>query len=72
MLGAGVVAAVGADVTASTGVKEGDRVAYLQEGVHGSYAEYTPVNAARLMPVPDDLSLELACAVAVQGTYAVD
>ena len=45
----------------------GDRVPYLQEGVHGSYAEYTPVNANRLMPVPDELPLELACAVAVQG-----
>jgi NADPH:quinone reductase-like Zn-dependent oxidoreductase len=69
--GSGVVAVVGSAVTAETGVREGDRVAYLQDGVQGTYAEYTPVDAGRLMPVPDTLTLELAAAVAVQGTVLV-
>jgi NADPH:quinone reductase-like Zn-dependent oxidoreductase len=58
--GAGVVAAAGSAVAAATGIREGDRVAYLQDGVHGTYAEYSPVDAGRLMPVPTALPLELA------------
>ena len=68
--GGGVVAALGSAVAAAASVRVGDRVTYLQEGVHGTYAEYTPVPAARLMPVPDALSLKEATAVAVQGLTA--
>ena len=34
----------------------------MQDGVHGTYAEYTPVTAGKLMPVPDALSLQVATA----------
>lgn len=60
--GAGVVDAVG------EGVEEprvGDRVAYAMQP--GSYAEYAIIDAARLVPVPDDVGLELAAAVMLQG-----
>ena len=52
---AGVVDAVGPDVT---GVKPGDRVAYCL--TLGAYAEYAIVPAAKLVPVPDSLSTEVA------------
>ena len=65
--GGGVVKRVGSDVKH---VKEGDRVVYLQEGENGSYAEYTNVEYTRLMPVPDDVDLDLATAAAVQGLTA--
>lgn len=65
--GGGVVTRVGSGVD---GVKEGDRVVYLQEGEHGSYAQYTNVEHTRLMPVPDDVDLDLATAAAVQGLTA--
>src|SRR5215203_1763946 len=48
--GAGVVDAVGADVTE---VRPGDRVVYAS--VQGAYAEYALVPAARLVPVPDSV-----------------
>ena len=38
--------------------------------MHGTYAEYTPVTAGKLMPVPDALSLQVATAAAVQGLTA--
>ena len=60
--GAGVVTAVGADVT---DVAVGDRVAYT--GVIGSYAEQAAVPAARLVKVPDGLDTNLAAAVLLQG-----
>ncbi|MEO7275996.1 MAG: quinone oxidoreductase [Vicinamibacterales bacterium] len=62
---AGVVERVGPDVT---GVKPGDRVAYTM--IRGSYAEYAVVPAAKLVPVPDQVSLDLAAAVMLQGTTA--
>src|SRR4051812_44288088 len=62
---AGVVARVGRDVT---GVSPGDRVAYTM--VRGSYAEYAVVPEAKLVPVPADVSFELAAAVMLQGTTA--
>ena len=62
--GGGVVREVGDEVTE---VKVGDRVVYLQEGPEGSYAEYTPIEYARLMPVPDEVALDAATATAVQG-----
>ncbi len=61
----GTVAAVAPDVT---GVKPGDRVAYCM--VPGAYADYAVVPAARLVPVPDAVSLEQATALMVQGMTA--
>ncbi|KAL9180444.1 hypothetical protein ACHAXT_008414 [Thalassiosira profunda] len=63
----GVVREVGDEVTE---VKVGDRVVYLQEGPEGSYAEYTPIEHARLMPVPDEVAMDAATAAAVQGLTA--
>lgn len=63
--GAGVVTAVGADVS---GVAVGDRVAYT--GVIGSYAEQAVVPEARLVKVPDGLEMSLAAAVLLQGMTA--
>ena len=62
---AGVVERVGSAVTT---VRPGDRVAYTM--VRGSYAEYAAVPADRLVPVPDDVPLEAAAAVMLQGTTA--
>ncbi len=63
--GAGVVNAVGADVTS---VKNGDRVAWC--GVMGSYAEYAAVPAGRLVPIPDGVTDEQAAAAMLQGMTA--
>jgi NADPH:quinone reductase len=63
--GAGVVADVGADVS---GVKPGDRVAYVM--VLGSYAEYAVVPAARLVPLPNSVDLQSAAAIMLQGMTA--
>ncbi len=60
--GAGVVTAVGADVT---DVAVGDRVAYT--GIVGSYAEQAAVPAARLVKIPEGLDTSLAGAVLLQG-----
>ena len=60
--GAGVVTAVGADVTE---VAVGDRVAYT--GIVGSYAEQAAVPAARLVKVPEGLDTSLAASVLLQG-----
>jgi NADPH:quinone reductase len=62
---AGVVSAVGSDVTS---LKPGDRVAYTS--VIGSYAEYAAVAADRLVPVPRDVSEREAAAAMLQGTTA--
>ena len=63
--GAGVVEAVAPGVTT---VKKGDRVAYA--GVLGSYAEFAAVPAARLVSVPDGVSLRDAAALMLQGMTA--
>jgi NADPH:quinone reductase len=63
--GAGVVTAVGANVSE---VKEGDRVAYT--GALGSYAEYAAVPATRLVKIPDTLSFDQAAAAMLQGMTA--
>lgn len=65
MEGAGEVAAVGADVT---DVAVGDRVAWA--GRRGSYAELQAVPAHRVVPVPDELDLDLAAALMLQGMTA--
>ncbi len=63
--GAGVVNAVGTDVTS---VKNGDRVAWTS--VLGSYAEYAAVPADRLVPIPDGVTDQLAAAAMLQGMTA--
>ena len=63
--GAGVVTAAGPDVT---DVRVGDRVAWAM--VLGAYAEYAVVPAARLVPVPERISLEDAAAIMLQGMTA--
>lgn len=64
--GGGEVAAV-SDEAAKQGIKVGDRVAY---SVLGTYGEYTAVPAAKLLPVPDGVSLEVATSCVVQGLTA--
>ena len=63
--GAGIVNAVGAEVTT---VKNGDRVAWT--GVMGSYAEYAAVPADRLVPIPDGVTDQQAAATMLQGMTA--
>jgi NADPH2:quinone reductase len=63
--GAGVVDAVGEGVSE---VRAGDRVVYAS--VQGAYAEYALVPAERLVPVPEEVSLEQAAAVMLQGLTA--
>ena len=63
--GAGTVDAVGEDVD---GVTVGDRVAWAQWP--GSYAEQVVVAAPALVPVPDDVPLEVAAALLLQGLTA--
>jgi NADPH:quinone reductase len=63
--GSGVVDAVGDGVK---DVKPGDKVAYTS--VQASYAEYVIVPVARLIPVPDGVSLEDAAAAMLQGLTA--
>jgi NADPH2:quinone reductase len=63
--GAGVVEAVGPDVTA---LKAGDRVAY--GGPVGGYAEVRLIAADRLVKLPDAISFEQAAAMMLQGMTA--
>ena len=63
--GAGVVTAIGSEVT---DISVGDRVAYT--GTLGSYAEYAAVPAARLIRIPEGLELEDAAAAMLQGMTA--
>jgi NADPH2:quinone reductase len=60
--GAGMVEAVGPDVTA---VKVGDRVAYA--GPIGGYADIRLIDADRLVKLPDAISSEQAAAAMLQG-----
>jgi NADPH2:quinone reductase len=62
---AGVVEAVGADVTT---VRPGDRVAYT--GVLGAYATHAVAPAARLVPIPEGVNARTAAAVMLQGITA--
>lgn len=64
--GGGTVADV-SEEAAAQGIKVGDRVAY---SVFGSYAEYTAVPAAKLLPVPDNVGLDVATSCVVQGLTA--
>lgn len=63
--GAGLVVAVGRDVTT---LRLGDRVAYT--GQLGSYAEYASVPADRLIKIPDELDFTQAAAAMLQGMTA--
>jgi NADPH2:quinone reductase len=63
--GAGVVSAVGAEVK---DVQVGDRVAWC--GLLGSYAEYAPVAANRLVRIPEGVSDQQAAAAMLQGMTA--
>lgn len=68
--GAGTVVRPGAD---ADGFAVGDRVAWSPvagAGGWGSYAEYQCVAAAQLVPVPDDLGLDVAATVLLQGLTA--
>ena len=65
MEGAGTVAAVGSDVTS---VKAGDRVGYCI--VRGSYAEQAAVPAWKLVKIPDDVPLDVATTLMLQGLTA--
>ena len=63
--GAGVVEAVGPDVTE---VVPGDRVAYVM--ARGSYAQYAVVPAAQLVKIPAHLDFTTAAAAMLQGMTA--
>jgi NADPH2:quinone reductase len=63
--GAGVVEAVGPDVT---GLNVGDRVAYA--GPTGGYAEERLIDAGRLVKLPDSISSEQAAGMMLQGLTA--
>jgi NADPH2:quinone reductase len=63
--GAGIVDAVGPDVTE---VKKGERVGYAM--IPGSYAEYAIVPAARLVPIPPNIDARTAAALMTQGMTA--
>jgi len=65
MEGAGIVDAVGAGVE---GFMPGQRVAWCI--VRGAYADYAVVPAWRLVPVPDAVPLDIACALMLQGSTA--
>ena len=68
--GAGVVREVGKGVSE---LRAGDRVAWtptLLASSIGSYAELAVVGADQAVPVPDDVTLELAAATLLQGVTA--
>jgi NADPH2:quinone reductase len=65
MEAAGVVEAVGADVTE---VSVGDRVAYAM--APGAYAEYASVPAWRLVKIPEGVDAQQAAAAMLQGMTA--
>jgi NADPH2:quinone reductase len=65
MEGAGAVEAIGPGVE---GFRVGQRVAWCI--VRGSYAEFAVVPAWRLVPIPDDVPLDVACALMLQGSTA--
>jgi NADPH2:quinone reductase len=65
MEGAGAIAAIG---DAVEGVQIGQRVAWCI--VRGAYAEHAIVPAWRLVPVPEGVPLDVACALMLQGSTA--
>ena len=69
MEGAGVVEAIGAEASANSGIKVGDRVAYAG-GPLGAYAEVRNVPADRLLKLPEAISFDTAAAMMLQGLTA--
>ncbi|MGR6998285.1 quinone oxidoreductase family protein [Yinghuangia aomiensis] len=68
--GSGIVESVGPDVA---DVAPGDRIAWAPVGRAssiGSYAARAVVGREQVLPVPDDITLEAAAAVALQGLTA--
>ncbi len=65
--GAGVVEALGADITE---VKVGDRVAYAHTGSPGAYAEYALVGSKHLVALPAGMDTRAAAAAMLQGMTA--
>lgn len=65
MEGAGVIEAVGTDVT---DLSPGMRVAYA--GVVGAYAQYRTIAADRVVVLPDSVSCQMAAAVMLRGLSA--
>jgi NADPH:quinone reductase-like Zn-dependent oxidoreductase len=63
--GSGHIEALGADVA---GLRIGDRVAFADSPF--SNAELTAVDADKIIPVPSDITLEIAAAVLLQGLTA--
>jgi NADPH2:quinone reductase len=63
--GAGIVEAIGADVT---DIAVGDRVAFIFAA--GSYATHTLAPAARVVPLPDVIGFEEAATILFQGLTA--
>lgn len=64
--GAGEVIAIGDEVS---DVAVGDRVAWANSG-GDSYAKYLMIEAAQVVPVPDDVDLRTAAALPLQGMTA--
>lgn len=64
--GAGVVVEAGSEVA---DLREGQRVGWLSGG-QGSFADYVAVEAAKAVPIPDDVDDESAAAVLMQGVTA--
>jgi NADPH2:quinone reductase len=64
--GVGVVVEVGSEVT---GLRQGQRVGWLSGG-QGSFADYAVVEAAKVVPLPDEVDTESAAAVLMQGVTA--
>jgi len=58
---AGVIEAVGPGVD----LKPGQRVAYVQRG--GAYASHRVIKAADVVPIPDDISDDIAASVMLKG-----
>ena len=52
-----------------TGLQPGARVVYMANDA-GAYAQYSPVSATGVVPIPDGLSTEKAAAVYIQGLTA--
>eukprot|EP00475_Leptophrys_vorax_P003617 TRINITY_DN12131_c0_g1_i1.p1 TRINITY_DN12131_c0_g1~~TRINITY_DN12131_c0_g1_i1.p1 ORF type:complete len:344 (+),score=100.16 TRINITY_DN12131_c0_g1_i1:33-1034(+) len=65
--GAGVVEAIGADVTQ---FKAGDRVVFFSDSSSGAYAEFCTVNQSDCVIIPEDISFEVAAALPIQGMTA--
>ncbi len=61
--GAGIVEEVGSDVDT---IKVGDKVGYCVAGL-GAYANYRVINANQLIPLPKNISPEIAAAILLKG-----